>query len=174
MKTQRWILLFVFAMLTGPAMADLTVGFDEGFDFSPYRTYAWTEGTPAVRPQVEEWIVLAIERQLEAKGIHKARDGQADLHVLTYTLARSEIQAGGDFISSPTYGVALLRVDVRDLTVGTLMVDLLDGRSDEIIWRAVATETFDGNMETSPNLDKVRKKIDKITKKMFKQLPIQN
>ena len=43
----------------------------------------------------------------------------------------------------------------------------MDSRTNDLLWRAVATET----MEQNPKPEKVEKKINKAVKKMFKKFP---
>ena len=45
-------------------------------------------------------------------------------------------------------------------------IDLIDGASERPVWRGVANEVM-----ADPKLEKVRKKIDKVTRKMFKDFP---
>ncbi len=52
------------------------------------------------------------------------------------------------------------------ISLSSLMIDLIDGESGRPVWRAEASEVM-GN----PSLKKVQKKIDKVTRKMFKDFP---
>lgn len=56
-------------------------------------------------------------------------------------------------------------VNVYEIPTGTLIVDLLDGRSNELVWRGIATKTL------SENPQKVAKLINKVVTKMFKKFP---
>jgi Domain of unknown function (DUF4136) len=49
--------------------------------------------------------------------------------------------------------------------VGTLIVDLYDTKTKNLIWKASASDTLSGNS------DKNIKNLDKSVEKMFKQLP---
>lgn len=60
----------------------------------------------------------------------------------------------------------MITSDIRLQTTGTLAVDLVDGDSNSLLWRGVAKEVM-----ADPNLEKIRKKIDKVTRKMFKDYP---
>ena len=46
------------------------------------------------------------------------------------------------------------------------MIDLIDGESERPVWRGLASEVMG-----DPSLEKVHKKIDKLTRKMFKDFP---
>ena len=58
-------------------------------------------------------------------------------------------------------------VDVYDVNVGTLIVDLLDGDSEEGVWRGVAQKDLPPN----PSPEKMEKKLRKILLKMFRNYP---
>jgi len=49
--------------------------------------------------------------------------------------------------------------------VGTLVVDMLDANTKNLIWRGVASDTL------SNNNDKNTKKLDKDVEKMFQHFP---
>ena len=51
------------------------------------------------------------------------------------------------------------------MPVGIVMVDLVDARTGELVWRAVAGDTIPQNPK------KVEKKINKIATRMFKDFP---
>ncbi len=58
-------------------------------------------------------------------------------------------------------------VHVQEIKVGTLIVDMLDGDSTRLIWRALATQT----LPTNPKPEKIEKKINKVVGKMFRKFP---
>jgi hypothetical protein len=64
------------------------------------------------------------------------------------------------------YDGGLITSDVVATTKGVLMVDLIDGESERPVWRGLASEVMG-----DPSPEKLHKKIDKITKKMFKDFP---
>jgi len=153
-------------LLALPAGAEVKVEYDDGADFSGYATYAWRPGTDAPRPQAQAWIVAAVERQLAALGLKKATGETADLYVVTHAVAQLNPVTSANYIASVTYNIAFLSSDVVLATKGTLAVDLLDGKTNTLVWRGVASEVM-----TEPKPDKVHRKIDKLTAKMFKSFP---
>jgi hypothetical protein len=64
-------------------------------------------------------------------------------------------------------GYGMSTVQVTNFEVGTLMVDLLEGKTKTLIWRGVATKTVPSN----PTAEKVDKMVKKIIGKMFKNFP---
>jgi hypothetical protein len=53
--------------------------------------------------------------------------------------------------------------------IGTLIVDLVDGAAEELVWRGKGEKEFSG----TPDPDKAEKKINKLVGKMFKSFPPQ-
>ena len=123
--------------------------FDREAEFSRYTTYAWGEGTPARRPDVQDLIVAAVDRELAARGVRRV-DGGAALNVITHALVDEHTL---EKLADPTYfkfwsGVNI--VDPSTLKVGSLVVDLQDAGSETIAWRGLATATVDKTFKTVP------------------------
>jgi hypothetical protein len=57
-------------------------------------------------------------------------------------------------------------VDVQTVLNGMLVVDIADGASRQLVWRAVARDTV------SDKTSKNEKKLAKVVDKMFKDLPV--
>ena len=163
MKT-RMVLLGL--LLCAPSVvAGIQVKFEEGVDFTRYRTYAWGKGTPAARPEYQEWIVAAITRELGERGLRLATDEEPDLLVVSVAFAKLEVVTRGNYIHLDNLGVGIITSDAVGTATGHLAIDLVDATSNKIVWRAVAEEAF------SHKISNPQKKIDKITKKMFRNYP---
>jgi len=52
--------------------------------------------------------------------------------------------------------------------MGTVIVDLVDGASNALIWRGVATDT----LLTNPTPEKSEKRINKGMEKLFRNYPV--
>jgi hypothetical protein len=150
--------------LAAPGYAGVSVEHDRKADFSRYTTYAWSEGTPARRPDVQDLIVAAVDRELAARGLKKVDEG-ATVNVLTHALVDKHTL---EKLADPTYfkfwsGVNI--VGPATLKEGSLVVDLQDVTSERIIWRGLATATVDKSFK------KIGRKIDKVVAKMFREFP---
>ena len=86
--------------------------------------------------------------------------------MVTHAFAEMESRAGSGYLHLDHYDVGVIRSEVVARTKGTLMIDLVDGESQRPVWRGVASEVMD-----LPTPEKLRKKIDKVTRKMFRQFP---
>jgi hypothetical protein len=153
-------------LLTLPAAAEIKVDHEEGVDFGGYKTYAWQPGTDAAREPVQRAIVKAVDRQLKAAGLRPVRDRRADLHVTTHAYAKMDSSIRSNYVNLPTYDVGILSAEYITTTTGVLMVDLVDGATEQPVWRGMATEVM-----SDPDEAKLLKKVDKVTRKMFKRFP---
>lgn len=80
--SMRLVVGLFLLLAAGESFAQkVDVDFDEDVDFSKYKTYAFTEGTPTPVTLTNQRIEKAIEAQLAAKGLTRV-EGNADLTVV--------------------------------------------------------------------------------------------
>jgi len=164
MNGRRTLLCSIVALFVLPVLAEQHVEHDSSIDFGKYRTYAYRKGTPAARPEVQQWIEAAIDHELAADGL-KRIDGGADLYVKTYAYAETGIAQGLTFAYDPAWDVGVVMLDTRGITTGTLIIDLQDAESGATVWRGQASKAI------AADTNKAKKKIDGLTRKMFKDYP---
>ena len=163
--------LFLFPLVFLVAtfsLAGVSVDHDAEVDFSGLKTFAWMEGTPAGSDLVQRRIHSASQRELEAQG-WSLSDSPADVYVVTHASVAGRTRVHVDNFGYRGYwrGYGASTVHVQEIKVGTLIVDMLDGDSTRLIWRAVATQT----LPTNPKPAKIEKKINKVVGKMFRKFP---
>ena len=110
-------------------------------------------------------VVAHAGDEAPAELMDKVEEG-GDLQVATHAYSLSGATSGANYVYSPTWEVGIVSARAQEYTVGTLMVDLIDAASNRNVWQAAAEETFGER-----NDNKIRKKVDKITRKMFKSYP---
>ena len=154
-------------LLSGTAWSGVEVDVAENVDFSAYQTYSWEKGISAAQPNVEQWIVDAIDGHLQAAGLKKV-EGEADLMVSSDAYA--EALASGDMVDAGYWGspddFGMPTVSVSDFRTGTLAVRARDRAEDKVVWSAVGTARL-----KDASTKKVRETVDRLTKKMFKKFP---
>jgi len=163
-------------LFTTGAFAGVKVESDPSADFSGFRTYTWHKGLPAAYPHIQEWIVDTVVAELASVGLTEAANADdADLLLATYAFGSTEVGAVSGFFRDPGWSWGIITYDIRRVDSGTLVVALAendpdgaDGEKveDKLVWLAVA----DGVLvprEEGP----LKKKIETITKKMFKRYP---
>jgi hypothetical protein len=166
--------LFLFISLASEAMAQkITTDFDPRASFGQYKTFMWIR-PPKIEmdPLMEPRLMEAINAALTAKGWQLVTEG-ADVglvvHVATqerHTLETFYDGFGGGW-GWHHWGVGFGEAYTTDhpYEVGTLVVDLFDSHTKQLIWRGVATETL------SEKPDKDTKKLNKAVEKLFKDFP---
>ena len=136
------------------------IGYRRNIDFSKYRTYAWRPwklGHPALNPQIHRGIVAALETQMEARGLQKQTEGRPNLFV-TYHAGRRTKSVKDPF--GPARKTAETDEVALEYTQGTLIVDLLDGKTMQQVWRGVATAVVSEEFEE--NEDKVDRACERL------------
>lgn len=157
----------------GALSAQTKVDYDHKVDFSKFKTYTLKAGTPAQTPFGQERLEEAITTALAGKGWTKAASGSGDAQVVTHAQYSTQKVAdvttfgyggypgwygwGGSFGTSS--------VSVRDIPIGTLIMDIVDSSTNTLIWRGMASDT----MVDKP--EKMLKKVNKALGKLLKDFP---
>lgn len=151
-------------LFLAPVAGAVEYTFDREADFLSFRTYSLREGTVAYRLEAEKLIQDAVRRELEARGLESSEDSP-DLLVYTYVLADRQTS---EKLADPDYWEFITGGNSRtawDFGAGTLVIDIVDAETGEVVWRAVSAGTVKGPFE------KMRKRIEKSIAKMFLQYP---
>ncbi len=177
-KTYTFILAIIFAFTC--EMGAANYDFQKGTDFSVYQTYAWQqkmvdifEGrvTTNVRnPLNLKRIRSAIESELAAKGIELVDRAQADIHVVFHGLLEERIDIDdwgygigygrGAYYGRGYYGSS---IEVDQYTEGTLFIDIVDAKTNELVWRGWVKRRVTDNIKESM--------INKAVAQVFKKYP---
>lgn len=140
-----------------------------GADFSKYHTYKWVAVAGATQPNqiVDAEIKQAVDAQLSAKGLTKATGDQADLYVGYQTAVSQQKQWNAYGEGGRWFGGGMATVNSQTIDVGTLVVDMYDPATKQLVWTGQATKT----MDPSNNQQKNEKNLDKAMAKLFKTFP---
>ncbi len=154
-------LALAFVMIGSVAYAQkVNVDADWSAPFATYTTYAWTVGTPAPTSLGDDRVRAAVDGQLAGKGLTQVMDAP-NVFVATHVLTapQQELVANG-------FGPWAFRHDtVAPYATGTLVVDLYDASTRNLVWRGVAASTASNGPSPSPA------KIEKALAKMFLKYP---
>ena len=103
------------------------------FDFMPHRT------APGANPFNDKRIEAAIEQQLTAKGLQKQTTGRPDLLVAYHTNVKDKIDVDTYGYRYGRYGRRVgTYTTVQKYQQGTVVVDLVDAKEQELVWRGWA------------------------------------
>jgi hypothetical protein len=159
--------------LLGTVISAQTVSydFDRNANFSKFRTYTWVAGSNLNDGLNHERIVRAIDTQLAARGFVKlATAANADVLVAYHARFKEDLQVNGSSFGPGAYRFAGSRsgtARVEEIVIGTLAVDMVDARTNKIVWRGMATKELD----VDANPGKREKNINKAAAKIFKNYP---
>jgi uncharacterized protein DUF4136 len=173
-RSARMLLgLFLFLCITASTQGQkVLIDFDHHANFSDYRTFTWINH-PRYRPDplMEQRVIDAVNAALAAKGLQLVPEG-GDIAIAVHLATReghtletfySGFGGGWGWRFGGGFGTAI--TTAHPYEVGTLIVDMFDGRTKQLIWRGVATESL------SEKPDKDTKKLDKAVDKLFKRFP---
>lgn len=140
-----------------------------GTDFSKYHTYKWVlvEGASHPNQIVDAEIKQSIDAQLTAKGLTKATGDKADLYVGYQTAVSQQKQWNAYGEGGRWFGGGMATVNTQTIDVGTIVVDMYDPTTKQLVWTGQATKT----MDPSSNQAKNEKNLDKSMAKLFKNFP---
>ena len=175
------VLAGIAALLLVPALASaqkVTYDFNKSANFSGFKTYAHKDGTKVGQPLIDDRIVAAIDAAMAAKGFTKA-DANPDV-VVIYHVAFDKEKDISTFSSGygggygpygygwgGGWGGGTTSTQVRDILIGTLVIDLADAKKNEIAWRGMGVKEVD----TTAKPDKRDKSITNAVNKIFKNYP---
>ncbi len=133
-------------LLLGCATTVVRNDYDTAFQFGTLRTYLWATGPDrfAVQTIVGKRVRSAVDEELGAKGFVPCRDGKPDFLVAYHTGSQQGIDVvGWGYGCGPWWGWGPAGWSVYQYEVGTLVVDVVDARTNSLVWRGWAARAFD-------------------------------
>lgn len=178
MKSKHIIFILTIAM--GCAVTD----FDQSADFYRYKTFAWGESDVKVSNPlydsdlINDRIRKTVEKEFSRRGIVRSVDNPDFLvqyHTYTEEKQRTSSAYPYGYRFYP-YGFIPFGFgwypafmvppypETRQYTEGTLILDIIDNRTDELIWRG----SVSGNVDASA----LKKQIEKGIRAIMKKYPV--
>jgi len=181
MHMHKKLVLALVAVVVAPALLlaqKVSYDYNKSANFAAYKTYQQKDGTKVGQPLIDDRIVAAIDTELAAKGLSKAT-ADPDV-VVVYHVAFDKEKDISTFSSGygggyGPYGYGwgggwaggTTTTQVRDITIGTLVIDMADAKKKEIAWRGMGVKEV--NTQAKP--EKRDKSISEAVKKIFKNYP---
>jgi hypothetical protein len=139
--------ILVAALSSACATAQVGYDFDRSANFSHYHTYTWASGGQEATGDrrldsslVDSRIRTAIDAQLRAKGYLASLDGRPDF-LVTYRVGMKDMMKGAStqhYIGDRAHGTFTTVSDIQPYNEGTLLIDILDANSQQLVWQASA------------------------------------
>jgi hypothetical protein len=161
--------LFVFLVVTSAvACSSLKVGYDydSTANFNGYHTYDWVADKQEVTGDkrldnslLDGRIRTTIGTQLRVKGYTTSLNKQPDFYV-AYHLGIKDMMKGSstqDYIGDYAHGTFTTISDIQPYKEGTLLIDIVDAASQQLVWRGSALTEVDAGMSPEDRNDRINK-----------------
>jgi hypothetical protein len=166
---------FLTVLLGSAFGQQIQTDFDHQANFSRYKTYSWQE-VKASNSLWDDRIKNAVDAQLAAKGWTQVdNDGDVAIVAIKMTKTQKTLETFYDGFGGGGWGWRRFggygdsfgdsTTTEHDYKEGTLVVDIFDAKSKQLIWRGSAEDTL------SESAAKNEKNLDKGVAKMFKEFP---
>jgi hypothetical protein len=172
--------LFAVAMCaaaaTGCATMNVSSHVQSGIDFSQYRTYDWgpADALPTGDPRLDkdpffqDHMMGAVEKQMAARGFARATSERPDLLIhyhanITQRLDVSGVDRERGYCYDDDCNIKVLNYEA-----GTLVLDIVDTRTNRMIWRGWAQDSVEDVLN---NRERMARKINEAVARMFARLP---
>lgn len=168
--------LWMVAVVVGSGCAAATVRSygDRSVDLQQYRTFAWgpsaalSTGDPRLdnNEVFDRRVRLQVEKELTRRDFEKATSEPADLFVHYHASVTQEIDVRTVERDYRYSNVSSVEPFVFD--AGTLLVDLVDRRTNRLVWRGWVQASIDGIIDNQQLLEQ---RIDDAVARILNGLP---
>ena len=154
---QKRLVISVIAAVLAPALVlaqKTSYDFDKTANFAGFKTYAHKDGTKVGQELIDARILAAIDAQMAAKGFtvsdaspdvfvvyHVAFDKQQDISTYSTGYAGGYGRYGWGYGGG--WGGGSSTTQVRDILIGTLVIDLADAKAGKLVWRGMGVKEVD-------------------------------
>lgn len=162
----------IFLLISGCASIDVSENYDTSYDFTKLKTYDWIPVGSIKNKLVLKQIQHELKNQLAAKGF-TAKSSDPDFLIALHGGSEEKVN-----IRSTNYGYKyghwyggrhsvpyyMGDVEIYEYKEGTLILDIIDAKSKEVIFQSTAITTLSKNMSMDKRLEKIKKVIEKAIK----------
>ncbi len=169
-----WAAAFATAAIVAAGCATMRVNSftERGRDFSTYHSYGWAPedqlrtGDPRLdnNPFFLERLQKDVDQNFASRGLAKA-PGSPDLLIHYHVSISQQIDTAG--LDQP-YGYQCATCEPSVFDAGTLLFDLVDPRTNTLVWRGWAEGSMDNAID---NQDLMEQHIDDAVTKIMATLP---
>jgi hypothetical protein len=178
MRLSRVLSLFVCGALIAGCAPTITTSahIDRQVDFTKYRTFEWgpADALPTGDPRLDrdpffkDYFQGAVQRELTKRGYGLVTSGPPDLlvHYHANVTQRLDVNRVDESYGYCRAGDCPASVTYYD--AGTLVVDIMDARTNKLVWRGWAQSNVENILG---NPDKLAENIDRAVPRMMERLP---
>jgi hypothetical protein len=169
-----YLLTIMLLVSTAASAQKVNVDFDKDADFSKYQSFAvaLNQSEPPRDPLMAQRALKGVAYHLTLKGLREVEE-TPDLVVVLYGVLDQEKQLNvtgygygpGWGRWGGAWGGGTATATTTTYNIGTLVVDMYDATTKQIVWRGVGSDTI------SDKPEKNEKKLNKALEKMFQKFP---
>lgn len=163
-KTMLLIMLTGFILCNGCSPMSVRTDFDEQTNFESYETYMWMKSkdkSGAKNQMADRRIKQVADEHMELKGFNKAtKVNKPDMLLIYHLGLKDKFQVDYDDYSQ--------RAKVLHYKKGTLILDIIDAKSNQLVWRGWASGVF-----KNPEAEAVEGHINKAINGIMEKFPPQ-
>jgi hypothetical protein len=147
------VALLTLALLGACSSYNVTHDYDVTASFGRYKTfdyYTSKKGTGGTTSLMDKRVRAAVENELKAKGFSMETKADPDFLVTYYPImhdrkVRTTVRMGGGWGYRPFYGgVSTASSQVRHYKEGTIVIEIVDFKSNQMIWQGAANDALTG------------------------------
>jgi hypothetical protein len=172
MKNVVFLLIGMILFAGKVSAQQVKTDYDHGANFAQYKTYSW-EQVKTKDPLDVDRIKSAVNAALTAKGWTQVDSG-GDVSIVAVEITRNQqtlntfydgFGGGWGWRRFGGGGFGEATTTTETYKVGTVVVDLFDTKTKQLIWRGSESDNLSNNSEKNIN------NLDKGVDKMFKKFP---
>lgn len=175
MRTQLAVLIVAAAVAAGCATLTVSSHIERNISFTDYMTYDWGPpdnlpvGDPRLdnNPFFQDYLQGTIEKKLAAKGYERAVSGTPDLLVHYHASVNQKVDVY-ERDSRHGYCYGDCQPQIIEYEQGTLVVDVVDAKTNKVVWRGWSQDIMNGVID---NQERLEKQIEDGVTKMMLLLP---
>ncbi len=163
----KYIVIAVVFSLTACSSVSVTTDFDHSVAFSQYHSYTLISDQMTMSPSSNNALKETLRSQLAQQGIRET-DEKADLHIVSRVSTQEKLQVhqSSDMGYGYRYGryrgwggVPNNYTDVSQYTEGTLILDFVDAKTQQLVFRGVGNATVDDPQTNAAHIKEIVQKI---------------
>ena len=163
------------ATLAGCATMTVSSHIERNVNFTEYVTFDWgpPDNLPVGDPRLDnnqffrDYLQGAVERKLTANGFELADDREPDLLVHYHASVNQKVDV---YEADRPYGYCYVNCEPRvvEFEQGTLVIDIVDRRTNKVVWRGWSQDTMTGVID---NQDRLEAQVEEGVSRVMLLLP---
>ena len=165
-------LLIVF-LITGCSSISVKTDYNPSVDFSTYKTYRWVDFKKMNDDQLiknsllQSRIIFAVDEELKKKRFILSDTDDADFVVVVYGSKEERMNISnwtGVYRYDPWMGPDGSNVDVSYYEQGSLVIDVLEAKEEDLVWRGLGTSVIKDYSDPESMQEAVNEFVSRVLK----------